>query len=64
MRTGAALDAVDRVGRTALHLACEQGDMNCIQVLTSPLRCNSGISEDVRDYLVMMLDARDYRGKY
>ncbi|XP_031557780.1 B-cell lymphoma 3 protein-like [Actinia tenebrosa] len=62
MRHGAAIDAVDRNGRTPLHLACEQGDMSCIQVLTSPLRCNSGINDEVRDYLVMMLDARDYKG--
>lgn len=64
MKNGAAIDAVDRLGRTPLHLACEQGEMSCIQILTSPLRCDSGISDEGRDYLVTMLDARDYRGNY
>jgi ankyrin repeat protein len=64
MMSGASIDLVDRNGKTALHLACERGDMASIEVLTRPLRSDSKASEEVRDCVGRMLDAKDYSGKY
>lgn len=34
---GAPLEQRDRHGNTPLHLACREGDLNCVQALTLPL---------------------------
>lgn len=51
---------VDRKGKTALHLACEGGDMNTVTVLTQFLINTFGIDSWE---VYTMLNAHDYQGK-
>lgn len=51
---------VDRNGKTALHLACERGDMDIVNILTQFLINTHG--QDSWEVNVM-LNARDYQGK-
>ncbi len=41
---GAPLEQKDRNGNTALHLACREGDLPCVQALTFPLSSSESAS--------------------
>jgi len=52
---------VDRNGKTALHLACERGDVRTVNVLTHFLV--NTYEHDSRE-VDILLNARDYKGYY
>ncbi|KAK3741767.1 hypothetical protein QZH41_002173 [Actinostola sp. cb2023] len=59
LHAGASIDLVDRNGKTALHLACERGDVDIIRILTQFLINTHGSDSWAVD---VMLNARDYKG--
>lgn len=62
LEAGANVDLRDRNGKTALHLACERGDSNCVQEITRPLLEKQSFSDEDGHRLQAVLDARDYQG--
>lgn len=61
LEAGASPDIPDRNGRTALHLACEQGDLDCVKEIVRPLN-DKRWNEDVKERVYNMLHERDYNG--
>ena len=61
MAAGACPDIQDRNGKTALHLACERGNLDCVRELTKPL-VDSRFNEETKERVQSMLNARDYEG--
>ena len=62
LEAGASPDIPDRNGRTALHLACEQGDLDCAKEILRPLN-DKRWNEDMRERVYNMLHERDFNGK-
>lgn len=62
LEAGAFPDIPDRNGRTALHLACEQGDLDCAKEILRPLN-DKRWNEDMRERVYNMLHERDFNGK-
>ena len=58
---GVQVDLQDRNGKTALHLACERGNIECVQEITRPL-VDTHFSEEARERALDMLDARNFEG--
>lgn len=61
LEAGASPDIPDRHGRTALHLACEQGDLDCVKEIVRPLN-DKRWNEDMKERVYNMLHERDYNG--
>ena len=63
---GAALDARDRNGNTALHLACRDGSMPCIYELLRPLTTQEYKEASVSCFTNYPQDLtlKNYDGKY
>lgn len=61
LEAGASPDIQDRKGRTALHLACEQGDFDCVKEIVRPL-LEKRWSEEIKDRVNNMLHERDFQG--
>ncbi|XP_078351730.1 nuclear factor NF-kappa-B p105 subunit-like isoform X2 [Oculina patagonica] len=61
LEAGASPDIPDRNGRTALHLACEQGDFDCVKEIVRPLN-DKRWGDDMKVRVYNMLHERDYNG--
>lgn len=61
LEAGATPDIPDRNGRTALHLACEQGDLDCVKEIVRPLN-DKRWNDEMKERIYNMLHERDYNG--
>ncbi|XP_041035021.1 NF-kappa-B inhibitor alpha-like [Carcharodon carcharias] len=57
-QAGANLESLDTFGNTALHLACEQGDLDCVNSLLNL----TGTSDFMQQRLAQDLEQRNYCG--
>ena len=62
LEAGAWLNIPDRHGRTALHLACEQGDIDCVKEIVRPLH-DKRWGDETKEKVYNMLHERDFDGK-
>ncbi|XP_048378575.1 NF-kappa-B inhibitor alpha-like [Stegostoma tigrinum] len=58
VQAGADLRSLDSFGNTPLHLACEQGDLDCINVLLDPM----GTGKATQQHQAQDLEWRNYCG--
>lgn len=56
------MDITDRHGRTALHLACELGDFDCVKEIVRPL-LEKRWTDEIKERVYNMLQERDFDGK-
>lgn len=67
---GATLDVQDHNGNTPLHLACRQGDLDCVQAMLAPITkyeiedacCSYQIYIQEHD-LSCLINMKNYDGK-
>lgn len=65
---GATVDLRDRVGNTALHLACQTGDFDCVRALTEPVTVAETAAANLRYHayshqVPQNLEERNYDGE-
>lgn len=61
LEAGASPNIPDRNGRTALHLACDQGDIDCVKEIVRPLH-DKRWGDEMKEKVYNMLHERDYEG--
>ncbi|XP_032228503.2 nuclear factor NF-kappa-B p105 subunit [Nematostella vectensis] len=59
--SGASVDLVDRNGKTALHLACERGDIDSVREIIRPLS-DKAYNPKTREEISSILNTRNYDG--